>query len=146
MTTKIKIPKRGYFPRNKMPQLGPVDKFLENLKRHNIEHDRVTIDSSKLKPLQSEFDIDAVRSVMDQPRKTKSAIVISKDNYILDGHHRWLAHYNLGTDTPTIKVDMPAVELLKKVKSFENTSYKDINHVGTIKSVMKEAIESKIYK
>lgn len=143
---EIKIPKFGYFSREKMPQIGPKEQFLDNLKKHNIKHDEITIDSSKLKPLQSEFDKDAVRSILNQPRKAKSAIVISNDKYIMDGHHRWLANYNDNKDTHAIQVDLPAIKLIKFVKSLAQTTYKDIHHVTTIKNTVKEAWEARKYK
>lgn len=146
MIDKIKIPKVGYFPRDKMPQLGSKEQFLDNLKKHNVDYKDVSIDSDKLKPLQSEFNKDAVRSIISSPQKARSAIVISKDRHILDGHHRWLANYNMGQNTNVIQVDMATPELLKLVKSFGPTTYKDIHHIGTIKKTVKDAIKEKKYK
>jgi hypothetical protein len=143
---EIKIPKFGYFPRNKMPQVGPKDKFLDNLKKHDIKYNEVSVESSKLKPLQAEFDKEAVKSIIDQPRKAQSAIIISKEKHIMDGHHRWLANYNTDKATNAIQVDLPTVDLMKFIKSLETTAYKDIHHVNSIKKVVKEYMEERKYK
>ena len=91
----IKIPPIGLtFSRDQMPQLGPKEGFLANLQKHKIKFHKVTIDSKDLKSSQGEFNKDAIASLMIDPKTSKSAIVISKDNYVLDGHHRWAANYN----------------------------------------------------
>lgn len=143
---EIKIPKIGYFPRDRMPQVGPKDKFLDNLKKHDIKYHEVETDSSKLKPLQSEFNKDIVKSIIEQPRKAQSTVIISKEKHILDGHHRWLANYNIGKDTNAIQVDLPTVELIKFIKSLKTTTYKNIHHVDSIKRVVREHWEERKYK
>lgn len=148
MNDEIKIPKIGLtFSRSMMPQLGPTYDFLNNLKKHNVKYDHVTVDPNELRSSQSEFNHDAIRSIMDEPKKTKSSIVISNDGYVLDGHHRWIADYNKGNHTKAIKVDLPILELIRKTKTFDNTQYKDIKHVApVIKKVVMEYQEDRKYK
>lgn len=144
----IKIPKVGLtFSRKLMPQLGSTDQFLKNLDKENIKYKKVSVEPENLKASQSEFNIDAVRSIMTDPKKTKSSIVISKDNYILDGHHRWIADYNKGVKTQAIMVDLPILELMRVAKTFDTTTYKDIQNVGpVIKKVVAEAVIARKYK
>jgi GNAT superfamily N-acetyltransferase len=61
-------------------------------------------------------------------------VIISKDNYILDGHHRVAALYNIDKDfrLKTIKVDLGIRDLLKTAKGFPKVSYKNINESSDI--------------
>lgn len=144
----IKIPKIGLtFSRKLMPQLGATEDFLKNLDKENIKYDRVSVEPGDLRASQTEFNLDAVQSIMTEPKKTKSSIVISNDNYIVDGHHRWIADYNKGVKTQAIRVDLPILELMRVAKSFENTTYKDVQSVGpVIKKVVSEALIARKYK
>ena len=144
----IKLPKIGLtFSRKLMPQLGPTEQFLKNLDKENIEYKNVSVNPGDLRASQSEFNLDAVRSIMNDPKKTKSSIVISKDNYILDGHHRWIADYNKGVKTKAIMVDLPILELMRIAKTFDTTTYKDVHSVGpAIKKVVAEAVIARKYK
>ena len=144
----IKIPPIGLtFSRDQMPQLGPKDGFLANLQKHKIKFHKVTIDSKDLKSSQGEFNKDAIASLMVDPKTSKSAIVISKDNYVLDGHHRWAANYNNDEKTDAIQVDLPILELIRVAKTFPTTKYRDILHIThSIKKVVKESIILWTYK
>lgn len=130
-----------------MPQLGPKEDFLANLQRHKIKFHKVTVDSKDLKSSQGEFNKEAILSLMMQPKTSKSAIVISKDNYVVDGHHRWIANYNNNEKTTAIQVDLPILELIQVAKTFTTTKYKDVQHVNSsIKKVIKEFIILRNYK
>ena len=144
----IKIPPIGLtFSRDQMPQLGPKEDFLANLQRHKIKFHKATVDSKDLKSSQGEFNKDAIASLMVDTKTVKSAIVISKDNYVLDGHHRWAANYNNDEKTNAIQVDLPILELIRVAKTFPTTKYKDVQHVNSsIKKVIKEFIILRNYK
>jgi hypothetical protein len=56
-----------------------------------------------------------------EPKKTGTPItLVSKDNFILDGHHRWLGAYLIDDDAKMscIKIDMDKDELLKLTNKF----------------------------
>lgn len=134
---QIKTPKIGLtFSRSVMPQLGPVDKFLDNLKSHSIKYREVKINSNDLKASQGEFNHAAIKSIIEDPRPAKSRVVISNDNYIIDGHHRVSANLSLGKPTKAIRVDLPVLELIRLVKSFDTTQYRPISAVRTIKEMI----------
>lgn len=136
----ITVPAGGLgFTRKTLPQLGPTEKFVENLKSHNIKHHEVTVDSQHLRPSQSQFNFDNVASIMKQKLHTKSSVVISRDGYVIDGHHRWLAHYNKKEKMKALQVDMPALEIIQMAKSFNHTSYKDVHDM--VRRVVQEALK-----
>lgn len=150
-TKQIKIPPPGLtFSRKLMPQLGPREAFLENLDKEGIKHHKEMIDPHKLKSSQAEFDHDKIRALMTKTNTTKSAVVISNDNYVLDGHHRWLAYYNKKQKIDVIRVDLPILELIRLAKTFENTQYKDVKDVKQIaecvKRLSKAAVALREYK
>lgn len=147
----IKIPPPGLtFSRAEMPQLGPLGDALKNFRKHNIEFHKELIDPKKLKSSQSEFNKSKIVSIMmnrNNNKNTLSGVIISSDNYVLDGHHRWLAHYNENRKIEVIRVDMPILELIRFVKTFNNTHYKDVNTFSdSIKSVVRESLQKSIYR
>lgn len=142
----IKIPPPGLtFSRDQMPQLGPLGDVLKNLRKNKVEFHKELIDPKKLKSSQSEFNKNKILDIMINRKNTLSGVIISNDNYILDGHHRWLAHYNENKKIEVIRVDLPILELIRLVKTFENTHYKDINTFSiskTVKSVVRESLRN----
>jgi cytidylate kinase len=63
----------------------------------------------------------------------RKAVIASSDDYIMDGHHRWLVAINTGRDLNVFRVNLPAYELYDLVNKFEKTYYKDIyNERGSI--------------
>ena len=138
-------------PRDKMPQLkgnpkagsdaeklikdhkGEVngeDAFKKELKKQGFKMEKKSIDASRLKSTQSQLVGAKVAGMMAALKKDpnheaiRAPIFVSKDNYILDGHHRWAAvvGYSLakGEAVPmdVIQVDMSAEELVKFTNDF----------------------------
>lgn len=115
------------FSRFMMPQLGPIGDFLENLRRHKITYHREKIDPRKLKASQAEFNTEKILGLIhSNKREFQSGVIVSNDNYVLDGHHRWIANYNIGRKLDVIKVQLPILELMRLAKSFSNTKYSSI--------------------
>ena len=56
----------------------------------------------------------------------KSLLLLVQDNFIIDGHSRWLVAWNTKDTLEVFKVNMDADKLLKLVKNFPKTTYKDI--------------------
>jgi len=85
--------------RSKMPQIEKSDykAYIKHMKDAGITQKQVRVDPKKLKPIQSEFAelgvIISIRKNDDKP------ILISNDNYVIDGNHRWLAAVNTGKPT-----------------------------------------------
>jgi hypothetical protein len=110
--------------RKNMPQVD-----TQNLsKAINMVSDKVRVTKgkiavSKLKKSQKELHKDKIEGIAARfttPNKFKP-LIISKDNHIVDGHHRWAAAlYKWGTDVqiPIIRINLPileAIELYKEV-------------------------------
>jgi len=129
---KIILPPMGLnISRNMMPQLGHKEGFLSNLKKHGITYKNVHVQPKYLRASQGEFNHDTIHSLINDGEKgAKSAVVISKDNYVIDGHHRWIADFNKNKLTQAIRVDLPALELIKLAKTFKTTHYKDVTDIN----------------
>lgn len=148
MKNELKIPNHGLnISRKLMPQLGQANKFLDNIEKHDIKWKKEIVNTDTLRATQGEFNRDAIISLMTNPKKVNSAVVISSDNYVLDGHHRWLAIHNMHGKIDVIRIDLPILELLSLVKRFDTTYYKDVKDLtNTIKKISSDSVKSKKYK
>ena len=113
-----------------MPQIHKNDynEFIDYLKDNGVEFTKQTMPAKQLKATQGEFSDKGVMKQIDkqmrgEPRKP---VIASQDNFIIDGHHRWLVAWNTGDSVDVFKVNIDANKLLKLVKEFPKTTYKDI--------------------
>jgi hypothetical protein len=142
--SEIKIPKIGLtFSRILMPQLGPLGEYKKKLDESGVAYSEERVDPNDLKASQSEFDMNKVALMMDEPIKAQSGVIVSNDNYILDGHHRWIVAYNKNMKLTVLKVDLPILELMRLSKTFENTHYKSVTE--SIKIVVRESLNRRLY-
>ena len=113
--------------RNKMPQIATKDypEFIDYLKDNGASFSKDTINPKLLKAIQGEFSDAGVLKALKK-RKLDKPIIASSDNYIIDGHHRWIAAMNTGVDVNIYRVNKPGKELLQLVNDFPKTTYKDI--------------------
>lgn len=143
---EIEAPKIGMtFSRALMPQItkAKVPAFLKELKAKGINHVEKKMLVTDLRATQSEFDYDKVARLIGV--KDNSRILVSNDGYILDGHHRWLADYNMSKESyvKVIEIDLPILELLKAAKDFEGVEYKNVTE--SIKNVVHSALKRRLY-
>lgn len=117
-------------PREAMPQIAHehYDELFAYLKEFGISIRKEKIDPRVIKPIQKSINMTAV-SVLVQKGKAslKKPVLISKDNFLLDGHHRWAALKGLGVDSiDAIKIQIPAKEAIAYLRSFEKTEFRGI--------------------
>lgn len=141
-------------PRKEMPQLkgkptpnswadtnlqkdakGEVDAegaFKEMLKSKKIKTTPKTVDAASLKATQSQLVGSKIAGMFQALKKEPShpgitaPIYVSKDGYILDGHHRWAAMVALdmadglkeSVQMPVVEVDMEIGDLVKATNDF----------------------------
>lgn len=128
---KYYVPNADHFdiPRNEMPQIKPkyTQKYLSFLSKNKVKYEYEKILAKTLKPTQNEFNPDRIKRAM-QYHDPAYKIMISKDHYLLDGHHRWLAAYNEDNECKinTIKIYMKIEPLIELTKTFEHVSYKGL--------------------
>lgn len=114
--------------RKDMPQIEDNDMgdFLKFLDDSGIEYSKETIDPNLLLATQKEFSekgiMKSLNSIKKRGKKYRKPSIVSRDNYIADGHHRWLASVNGGRrDYPIYRVDLPIKKLLKIMFKFPKT-------------------------
>ena len=117
--------------RKDMPQVKSDDyaEFVEYLKSNGATFTKETIPARDLKAMQKEFSDEGImkqlmKNIEQGPNR--KAVIASSDDYIMDGHHRWLVAINTGADLNVFRVNLPAYELYDLVNKFEKTYYKDI--------------------
>lgn len=120
---RVEIPNKKDlgFKRKEMLQVEGkyIPKFLDFLKSEGVKYEEKTVDSKALRPTQSQFNKTKIQSMIDSiDTKKQHPIMVSKDGYVIDGHHRWLAHYNLGRKMPVIQIDLKINDALDKMRDF----------------------------
>lgn len=132
-------------PRSKMPQLsgkakegseaakiadkdgeadaGPA--FLKFLEDNKVDVSEEKVPAAKLKASQAQLVGAKVAGIMSKEAWDKGVVYVSRDNYVIDGHHRWAAA--VGADSEdglgdlkikVVRVDMPITEVLKVANAF----------------------------
>lgn len=146
---KIDIPKAKEglgIKRDDMPQIEEkyYDEYFKYLKKNGINITKDTVDPDDLKPTQSNFSkpgiersIEKFVEVLKGKRELKP-IIVSSDNRVIDGHHRWLAHKSIGMKIPILKANVSAKKLLDVTHEFPNVRYKAL---GSNKVIQKEGCE-----
>lgn len=118
--------------RKDMPQIAEKDynHFFNHLTKSGINHSVNTIAPSKLKATQGQFHKEKIKNIIDSINDNTykpKPILTSKDNYIMDGHHRWLAHSNLNVPIKIYKIDLKSDDLINVLnnypKSFKEKLY-----------------------
>lgn len=108
-------------PRKYMPQFigkDDVHKFRNFIKRVYGIKSRITRRKAKeLRPTQKEISRSRIEDLIENEKiltKVLVPLVISRDNYVVDGHHRWAA-YRLkkpNKDLPVVEIDVPIKDVL----------------------------------
>jgi hypothetical protein len=115
--------------RKDMPQLsgGDLDKYMGELRGRGITVSTGTIAPQQLKPIQKEVSATASAGIMQAMRRGEydmsKTVVISKDNFVLDGHHRWGAATAFSFEDksfrlPFVRIGMDAKPLLADATSW----------------------------
>lgn len=120
------------FARTSMPQIQSnfVPDFIGYLRDNGIRVDAVKTKVDVLKPSQREINTDKVTAMLMKPEQSlNKPIIVSNDNYVFDGHHRWLALLNKDPDTMmnTYRVNAPITSLINMANHYERVTYKNIN-------------------
>ena len=78
-----------------------MDEFAELLKEMGIEVEEKNVSAQELKATQNNLvgtKVAGMRRAMKAGDIRESAIYVTRDGYIVDGHHRWAAKIGLGLE------------------------------------------------
>lgn len=114
--------------RSEAPQI-PDDKkerFLMDLLRAGIGHKDADVDPSTLKPSQKEWSPNALKRVKEmfdaggegRDKLVNNRVTVSKDGYVLDGHHRFVDARMRGRKLKVVQVQLPIKKLIEAAAAF----------------------------
>lgn len=111
-------------PRDQMPQI-PSDSmpdFLAWCKQRGVvvTEERIEVDS--LKPTQAEFRQERVDAIAEA--KLDDPLLVSDDDYILDGTHRWVKAVQLGrAEQNVLRIELPLHDALRLMRGFPGAKF-----------------------
>ncbi len=114
----IKVPKKKNtlgVRRIDMPQVKSkyMQDFLQYIRKNEAKVEKLEVDPKNLKAIQGEFDKEKIAANIEKlSQGPLKPIIISKDNYVVDGNHRWLAAMNAGVKLPAYRISMKGMKLL----------------------------------
>lgn len=113
--------------REDMPQINDIEGALDLLKDRGIEYVKDRVKPSELKASQHDF----TKSKVDKFAKTitpknMKPLVISLDNYIVDGHHRWKGLIQAGYNNDKIPVYRIKLNQRQAIAAYKDISRKGI--------------------
>jgi len=118
-------------PRGRMPQvpddaLGELADFFDG-KGITLTSKKVKADT--LQASQRNFNKDKILSAAANYATSDKAppIIVSKDNYVIDGHHRWLGALNVGGEIRVLQSSENAKETIEAMLDFPKSFKKNIN-------------------
>lgn len=113
--------------RHGMPQISDFDLFVKDLEENDISLTTIDIDPNELTPTQSNFSEEKVDRMIENGSWNAKPIITSDDDFVVDGHHRWLAAANLGKKIECRVVGLYADDLLEFLKGKPYVEKKKIN-------------------
>lgn len=112
-----KMAKLGTESRDSMPQVNASDVRKSDIPTGYLEF----VDPKKLKPIQKGVDEELLKSIVDNwDTAGKQPVLISKDNWVIDGHHRVKAAIKKNKWIRVIRIGLPGKKALTAVKNLES--------------------------
>ena len=114
--------------RNDMPQLDDdvLPAFLKSYQDKGVSVKKGTMEVGRLKATQENISAETAAGMEKSYQEgsfdpSKKPIIISKDGYVLDGHHRWAAMVvsDPASKMRVYQVDAPIKQLLSDAKNFK---------------------------
>ncbi len=119
--------------RSQMPQIDGrhQGEFINWLKAQKIGVAKKSVPVGSLMLTQNEINKTKVFKLMQTYRSGELAkwapVIISSDNFVIDGSHRFVAVYNVDkyANIDVIKVDKKAIELVQLCQNFDRVKYRN---------------------
>ena len=121
---------RAELPQIKSTDMSNFRKWLETEK--GVESFESKMEVGELSPIQKEINLEKTDSMKTKHEAgtidliSGKPVMVSNDEYIIDGHHRWYALRELDEEIEmeTINIDLSVQELLSVVQEYPNVEYK----------------------
>lgn len=124
----VSLPGSLRIPRNKLPQIkiDYIHHYLHWMKKRGIGHDKETVSAKSLKPIQKTIQKDKIERLEEKHHSANlpgRRVIISKDSYILDGHHRWYEALQTGEPLKVVRMHENMDQLLETTKGYPHAKY-----------------------
>ena len=101
------------------------------------------LQTKDLIPTQKHFNDEKVNGMIEAG-KPLDGVIVSKDNYIIDGHHRAIAAHNISGEVGVLQIDDPIEQALDKLDGKDYVVKKKLmESTKTLDEFMAEAIKGK---
>lgn len=120
--------------RMELPQIKSTDvpEFIEWLDEKGVDSLRTSMEVGELTPIQKEINLEKTDSMAAKHEEgeidlsTGKPVMVSNDEHLVDGHHRWYALRELNPNNrlDVVMIDAPILDLISLMKQFPKTSYK----------------------
>ena len=112
------------YDREDMPQVDDIPDDITKMKMGGVEINKGKMKPSDMKNSQTTIDMEKVKNIAKTiDPKTMKPIVVSMDNHIVDGHHRWKALEHAGYSN-----DKVSVYIIKLNRRMAIKKYNDVAH------------------
>lgn len=128
--------------RHAMPQITDFQAFIDDLDNEGIPVVTISINPKELTPTQGQFNEEKVDYLKKSGKWKDKPIISSDDDYILDGHHRWLAAHSLGEKIESRVIGLPIDELLDFVKDKPYVTKKKLHEGKKMNESMSNTLET----
>jgi hypothetical protein len=123
----LKIP-RANMPQIKAEHRGAMTQFMN---ARGVTHTQEEVPADSLRPTQAEFSPAKVKKAIGYEGGDRS-ILVSADNYVLDGHHQWLAKRETGSQVSVIRLNAPIATLMDLAHEFPSSTVAKGSTVSTV--------------
>lgn len=115
------------FPKNEFGEVNLSQNFAEHLATLGVAVTPEDVDPAYLRASQNELNgvktAEIMDSILEKGYTTDNPIWVSRDDYVIDGHHRWAAlvgaEYQGGPmEVPGLRVDMSITEILAEANDW----------------------------
>lgn len=126
-----------------------LNNFISSLRKKNVKITKQKVDINSLKPIKSKLDNSKINSMRE--KINNNIIIVSKDLFIIDGHHRWfskqsLLNQNLSYNVEVNKIiDIEVIDLdikafVKQLMDYKRAYNKEqLNQLSFDKKKLNEA-------
>ena len=121
-------------PRHLLPQIPShkLREFVDHLADHNVKAGVAALPIVKLKPVQLHVNRKKVEQLKQQSDIIKRPLIVTRDGFIVDGHHRWLAmRENDVVKAPCLVCFCSLKEILEMAHDFDHSYVKSVHEVTT---------------
>jgi hypothetical protein len=143
-------------PRDEMPQVKSTDMndFRGWLSEQGVDSSEELIPVKSLKAIQSEINIEKVSGMLKaksiKELSTSKPVLITADNFLIDGHHRWFAlrvDNQRGNKISVIRAHVNVKELLELAHDYPKVSYKsNVEENKIFEAVLQKILEAESYQ